>query len=69
MSLDIRKLSLFLSGKLPPEYSHFSRFHFFEMLEKEFDIDTVKADFYRNQANKYEEEFYKLIYENLWSKY
>lgn len=69
MSLDIRKLSLFLSGKLPPEYTHYSRLHFFELLEEKFDIDTVKADFYRNQANKYEEEFYKLIFEYLWSKY
>jgi hypothetical protein len=41
---------------------------FFELLEVHYGIDTIKASFYREQANKYEEEFYQLVFEYLANK-
>jgi len=66
--MEIKKIALHLSGKHPPNYSKISRLHFFEKLESEYGIDTTKATFWWEQANKYEEEFYTLVLEYLYSK-
>ena len=66
--LDIRQIALYLSGKSPPTFTKFSRFRFFELLEDQYGITTDKATFYREQANKYEEEFYQLVFEYLYTK-
>lgn len=66
--MDLRKISLYLSWKIPPEYKKYSRLKFFELLETEYGIDTTKANFYWEQANKYEEEFYQLVLEYLQQK-
>lgn len=65
---DIRQIALYLSGKLPPYFDRFSRLRFFELLEIQYGITTDKATFYREQANKYEEEFYQLVFEYLYTK-
>lgn len=66
--LDIRKIALYLSGKLPPYFNRFSRLRFFELLEQQYGVTTEKATFYWEQANKYEEEFYQLVFEYLHAK-
>gem|GEM_PF-2735588 len=63
--MDIRQIALYLAGKLPPHYTRFPRLKFYALLEKKYGIDTIKASFYREQANKYEEEFYQLVLEYL----
>lgn len=66
--MDIRKIALSLSWKTPPDYKQYSRLKFFELLETQYGIDTTKANFYWEQANKYEEEFYQLVLEYLQQK-
>jgi hypothetical protein len=65
--MDIRKISLHLSGKTPP-YEKFSRLEFFDYLEDIFGYNLEKLDFYWKQAKEFEEEFYYLVFEKLYSK-
>jgi len=65
--MDIRKLSLLLSGKISP-YEKYSRLEFFEHLEEIFGYSVDKLDFYWKQAKEFEEEFYYLVLEMLYNK-
>jgi hypothetical protein len=65
--MDVRKISLYLSGKTPP-YEKYSRFEFFEHLEGIFDYKLDKLDFYWKQAREFEEEFYYLVFDKIYSK-
>ena len=65
--MDIRKISLYLSGKTSP-YEKFSRLEFFDYLEDIFDYKLEKIDFYWKQAKEFEEEFYHLVFDKLYSK-
>jgi hypothetical protein len=65
--MDIRKISLHLSGKTPP-YEKFSRLEFFDYLEDIFGYSLEKLDFYWKQSKEFEEEFYYLVFDKLYSK-
>lgn len=65
--MDIRKISLHLSGKVSP-YEKYSRLEFFDYLEDIFGYNLDKLDFYWKQAKEFEEEFYYLVFDKLYSK-
>lgn len=66
--MDTRKIALFLSGKIPPNYEKYNRLWFMEYLEVIFWINLEKIDFYWKQASWYEEEFYFLVIDLLYKK-
>lgn len=66
--MDIRKIALYLSGKIPPDYIKFSRLEFFEHLEIIYEFDISKQEFYWRQAKEYEEELYFLVIDYLYRK-
>ncbi len=66
--MDIRKISLHLSGKISP-YLKYSRLEFFEHLEDIFGYSIEKQKFYWEQSKEFEEEFYYLVLEKLYSKW
>lgn len=66
--MDIRKIALYLSGKIPPDYIKFSRLEFFEHLETIYEFDISKQEFYWRQAKEYEEELYFLVIDYLHGK-
>ena len=51
-----------------PEYEKISRLEFFEYVEKIYWYNLEKLSFFWEQANKFEEEFYKLIFEKFYSQ-
>lgn len=68
MDVDIKKLSLFLSGKTPPDYKNINRAIFFEALISRCWFTYDKIDFYWKNSKEYEEEFYFLILDFLYQK-
>lgn len=67
--MDIRKIALYLSWKLPPDYVKFNRLEFMEYLSEIFWFWFDRLDFYWKQAKEYEEEFYFLVLDYLFSKW
>lgn len=67
-SIDIRKLSLFLSGKIPPDYNKINRMLFTEGLNSKCGFDYNKIDFYWKQSKEFEEDFYYMILDFLYQK-
>lgn len=66
--MDIRKIALYLSGKIAPDYKKFSRLEFYEHLKNIYGFWFDQLDFYWKQAKEYEEELYFLILDYLHSK-
>lgn len=66
--MDIRKIALELSGKVAPDYEKYNRLEFMEKLEEIFWLSLDKIEFYRRQAKEYEEDFYFLVLDLLYSK-
>ena len=66
--MDIRKIALYLSGKIAPDYNKYSRLEFFEHLETIYEFDISKQEFYWRQAKEYEEELYFLVIDYLYRK-
>lgn len=58
------KIAAFLSWKLG-SYEKYPRLLFYELLERKFNINSTRIQFYREQANKHEEEFYRLMFDYL----
>ena len=51
-----------------PEYEKISRLEFFEYVEKIYWYNLEKLSFFWEQANKFEEEFYRLVFEKFYSQ-
>lgn len=66
--MDIRKIALFLSGKIAPDYTKYSRLEFYEHLKEIYGFWFDQLDFYWKQAKEYEEELYFLVLDYLYSK-
>lgn len=66
--MDIRKIALYLSGKIPPEYNKINRLEFMESLKEIFWYWYDALDFYWKQAKEYEEEFYFMVLDLLHTK-
>ncbi|MEI6426215.1 MAG: restriction endonuclease [Candidatus Absconditabacteria bacterium] len=66
--MDIRKIALYLSGKIPPNYEKYNRLEFMELLKGIFGYGYDQLDFYWKQAKEYEEEFYFMVLDLLYSK-
>ena len=66
--MDIRKIALYLSGKIGPDYKKYSRLEFYDHLKNIYGFWFDQLDFYWKQSKEYEEELYFLVLEYLYSK-
>ncbi len=66
--MDIKKIALYLSGKIAPDYKKYSRLEFYEHLKEIYGFWLDQLDFYWKQAKEYEEELYFLVLDYLYSK-
>ncbi|MDD2744907.1 MAG: restriction endonuclease [Candidatus Gracilibacteria bacterium] len=65
--MDNAKITSYLLGN-NPGFEKVSRLEFFEYVEKIYGYNTEKLTFFWEQANKFEEEFYKLVFEKFYSQ-
>lgn len=66
--MDINKITSYLLWNNPEKYEKISRLEFFEYVEKIYGYNLEKLNFFWEQANKYEEDFYKLTFEKFYSQ-
>jgi len=65
--MDIKQITSYLLWN-DPKYDKISRLEFFEYVEKIYWYNLEKLNFFWEQANKFEEEFYKLVFEKFYSQ-
>ncbi len=65
--MDIKKITSYLLWN-NPDYEKVSRLEFFEYVEKIYGYNIEKLNFFWEQANKFEEDFYKLTLEKFYSQ-
>ncbi|MDD2537680.1 MAG: hypothetical protein PHU61_04310 [Candidatus Absconditabacteria bacterium] len=66
--MDIRKISLELSGKLPPNYKGQNILMVMEILREQCNLSYEQLKFYKDQADNIDEEFYFLVFDYLQRK-
>lgn len=66
--MNITQIISYLLWNNPEKYEKVSRLEFFEYVEKIYGYNTEKLNFFWEQANKFEEEFYKLVFEKFYSQ-
>lgn len=66
--MDIKQLIAYLLWNYPDKYEKVSRLEFFEYIEKIYGYNMEKLKFFWEQANKFEETFYQLIFEKFYSQ-
>jgi hypothetical protein len=66
--MDINKITSYLLWNHPEKFDKISRLEFFEYVEKIYGYNLEKLNFFWEQANKFEEEFYKITFEKFYSQ-
>lgn len=66
--MDIKQITSYLLWNHPEKFDKISRLEFFEYVEKIYGYNIEKLNFFWEQANKYEEDFYKLTLEKFYSQ-
>lgn len=66
--MDIKQITSYLLWNNPEKFDKISRLEFFEHVEKIYGYNIEKLNFFWEQANKFEEDFYKLTFEKFYSQ-